>query len=176
MKRVGLAISAILALGAVAGPALGQDDGARLKRGEALLARGTCHAVGRADASKHNLAIPFRQLSGSYAVESLQEALAEGLISGHPDMPEFKFAPDDVGAIIAYLKSIQVKYFQCEGVLRGACRDVAALSMIVLPAFRLPSDIVVDDHEQRLVLADQACRPRACQPHRRCAHVPVQRQ
>jgi len=111
MKRFSLAISVILALGAVAGPALGKDDGAQLKRGQALLASycGACHAVGRADASKHRRAVAFRQLGRSYAVESLQEALAEGLISGHPDMPEFEFEPDDVGAIIAYLKSIQVK-------------------------------------------------------------------
>ena len=28
-------------------------------------------------------------------------------MSGHPEMPEFQFDADDVGAIIAYLKSIQ---------------------------------------------------------------------
>ena len=28
-------------------------------------------------------------------------------MSGHPDMPEFTFDGDDVGDIIAYLKSIQ---------------------------------------------------------------------
>ena len=28
-------------------------------------------------------------------------------MSGHPDMPEFKFDADEVGAIIAYLKYIQ---------------------------------------------------------------------
>jgi cytochrome c len=28
-------------------------------------------------------------------------------MSGHPDMPEFSFDARDVGAIIAYLKSIQ---------------------------------------------------------------------
>ena len=28
-------------------------------------------------------------------------------MSGHPDMPEFSFDAPDVGAIIAYLKSIQ---------------------------------------------------------------------
>jgi len=28
-------------------------------------------------------------------------------MSGHPDMPEFKYDADDVGGIIAYLKSIQ---------------------------------------------------------------------
>ncbi len=68
-----------------------------------------CHAVGASDASAHHLAPPFRNLGQRYAIDSLEEALAEGLVSGHPDMPEFTFAPDDVGAIIAYLKSIQVK-------------------------------------------------------------------
>jgi hypothetical protein len=33
--------------------------------------------------------------------------LAEGLFVGHPDMPQFVFDAQDVGAIIAYLKSIQ---------------------------------------------------------------------
>jgi cytochrome c len=33
--------------------------------------------------------------------------LGEGLSVGHPDMPEFVFDPEDVGAILAYLKSIQ---------------------------------------------------------------------
>jgi len=37
----------------------------------------------------------------------LEEALGEGLLSGHPDMPEFVFGPRDVGAIIRYLQSIQ---------------------------------------------------------------------
>ena len=47
------------------------------------------------------------RLGQRYPVESLEEALGEGFMSGHPDMPEFKFDADDVGAIIAYLKSIQ---------------------------------------------------------------------
>jgi cytochrome c len=42
----------------------------------------------------------------------LAEALAEGLSSGHPDMPEFRFEIDDVDAILAYLESIQEK---CQG-------------------------------------------------------------
>jgi hypothetical protein len=37
----------------------------------------------------------------------LAEALAEGFSVGHPDMPEFTFDSGDVGAILAYLKSIQ---------------------------------------------------------------------
>jgi mono/diheme cytochrome c family protein len=79
------------------------------QRGEQLVTRdcSRCHAVGRTGASQHPQAPPFRTLGQRYPVESLEEALAEGIISGHPDMPEFRFAGEDVGAIISYLKSIQ---------------------------------------------------------------------
>jgi hypothetical protein len=46
-------------------------------------------------------------LGQRYPIESLEEALGEGIVSGHPDMPEMSFDADDVGAIIAYLNSIQ---------------------------------------------------------------------
>ncbi len=80
-----------------------------LKRGEELLARscGSCHAVGRGGESSNKVAPPFRTLGQRYPIESLEEALGEGIMSGHPDMPEFSFDARDVGAIIAYLKSIQ---------------------------------------------------------------------
>ena len=108
MRRLVLAIVALLAVGSALH---GQNNGAQLKRGEMLLARhcGACHAVGRTGASPRRLAMPFRDISKHYAVESLEEALAEGLISGHPEMPEFMFSADDVGAVIVYLKSIQAR-------------------------------------------------------------------
>jgi cytochrome c len=79
------------------------------KRGETLLARdcGRCHAAGRTGDSPRKDAPVFRSLGKRYPIESLEEALGEGIMSGHPDMPEFKFEAGDVGAIIAYLKSIQ---------------------------------------------------------------------
>lgn len=85
------------------------QDAVLLKRGEALLAKecARCHAITRSDQSRHPQAPLFRTLGKRYPIESLEEALAEGIISGHPDMPEFIFESDDVGAIIAYLKSIQ---------------------------------------------------------------------
>jgi len=85
-------------------PAAAED----LKRGEKLLvdACGSCHAVGRGD-SPDKAAPAFRTLGQRYPVEALEEALAEGVMTGHPDMPETKFDADDVGAIIAYLKPIQ---------------------------------------------------------------------
>ena len=85
------------------------QDAAVLKRGETLLAKecSRCHATARTGESRHPQAPLFRTLSKRYPIESLEEALGEGIVSGHPDMPEFKFEGDDVGAIIAYLKSIQ---------------------------------------------------------------------
>ena len=80
-----------------------------VKRGEALVTRhcAACHAVGRVGAGLHPQAPPFRSLGSRYPVDALEEALGEGIVSGHPDMPEFRFSGPDVGAIIAYLKSIQ---------------------------------------------------------------------
>lgn len=68
---------------------------------------GECHAVGRNDASKHPDAPALRTLSRNYPVSALEESLAEGIVVGHPDMPEFRFRPEDVAAIISYLESIQ---------------------------------------------------------------------
>lgn len=67
----------------------------------------SCHAVGRSGASPNKDAPAFRTLGQRYPVDSLEEALGEGILSGHPDMPEFRFDADEVGAIIVYLQSIQ---------------------------------------------------------------------
>jgi len=90
-----------------ASTAWGQE--ADLKRGETLVTRycGGCHAVGRTGDSPHLQAPAFRTLGTRYPITALEEALGEGIVSGHPDMPEFSFQAPDVGAIIAYLNSIQ---------------------------------------------------------------------
>jgi cytochrome c len=105
MKVVPATLLMALGMTAAVQAAAAADD---LKRGEMLLARdcGSCHAVGRGDSPAKD-APAFRTLGQRYPVEALEEALGEGFMSGHPDMPEFKFDADDVGAIIAYLKSIQ---------------------------------------------------------------------
>jgi len=107
-RRVGrtfaLAVAGMVVAGTV--PAANAQN---LKRGEELLTRNcaSCHAVGRNGDSPHSSAPPFRILGQRYPIDSLEEALGEGIMSGHPDMPEFSFDAGDVGAIIAYLKSIQ---------------------------------------------------------------------
>jgi cytochrome c len=82
---------------------------AQERRGEALLQRlcASCHAIGPTGTSLHAEAPPFRTLGRRYKIEALEEALAEGLISGHPDMPEYQFEPHQVGEVIAYLNAIQ---------------------------------------------------------------------
>jgi mono/diheme cytochrome c family protein len=102
---------AVAAFAALAPQIAIAQDAAQLKRGQAVVTRscGACHAVGRSDASRHREAPALRTLGQRYPIESLEEALAEGIVSGHPDMPELKFEPSDVGAIVAYLKSIQDK-------------------------------------------------------------------
>ena len=99
-------LAAVWVMAAALQPAAAADD---LKRGEALLARhcGSCHSVGRTGDSPQKDAPAFRTLGTRYPVESLEEALGEGMMAGHPEMAEFKYDADDVGAIIAYLKSIQ---------------------------------------------------------------------
>jgi cytochrome c len=94
-----------------AGAAWAQDKRALEGRGEGLLTSNCagCHAVGRTGNSIHPEAPPFRTLGQRYPIEVLAEALAEGLSSGHPDMPEFRFEVDNVEAILAYLESIQEK-------------------------------------------------------------------
>lgn len=86
-------------------------DDAQLKQGQALLTQNCarCHAVGPTGDSARPDAPAFRTLSARYPIESLEEALGEGIMTGHPDMPEFSFDAKQVGAIIAYLKSIQTR-------------------------------------------------------------------
>jgi cytochrome c len=66
-----------------------------------------CHAIGKVGNSPLKIAPPFRTLHERYPVEDLEEPLAEGIVTGHPTMPEFRFDPGQVGDIIAYLKSLE---------------------------------------------------------------------
>ncbi len=102
-------VAAVLILWLGGSAAWAQEAATPEKQGEELVARhcSMCHAIGRTGMSPHAEAVPFRYLSRKYPVASLQEALGEGLVAGHPEMPEAKFTPDQVGAIIAYLESIQ---------------------------------------------------------------------
>ena len=68
-----------------------------------------CHAIGLDGVSPHQSAPPFAQIVARGNVQNLEEALGEGIVVGHPDMPQFQFSPQNVGALVAYLKSLSGK-------------------------------------------------------------------
>ena len=68
-----------------------------------------CHATVVAGESQLAIAPRFRDLHLRYDVSFLSEALVEGIVTAHPDMPEFEFDPFQAEAIVAYLKSLEPK-------------------------------------------------------------------
>jgi mono/diheme cytochrome c family protein len=103
-----LALGSGLLVGLWCGPGQAVEKDLTAK-GEVLISENCarCHAIGKTGDSPHKDAPPFRTLSQNYPVTDLAESLAEGIVSGHPDMPIFVFSPHDVEAIIQYLESIQ---------------------------------------------------------------------
>lgn len=66
-----------------------------------------CHAIGSSGSSPHRPAPPFRALENRVDLDTFAVRLRGGLISGHPDIPMFRFTRDDAKALTAYLRSIQ---------------------------------------------------------------------
>src|SRR6478735_2911288 len=63
-----------------------------------------CHAIDKASPSPLRAAPPFRTLHERYPIETLAEAFAEGIVTGHPSMPEVKLDPDQIHALLSFLK------------------------------------------------------------------------
>jgi cytochrome c len=68
-----------------------------------------CHATEATGDSPFSTAPRFRDLYLRYDVELLVEALVEGIVTAHPEMPQFEFDPDQANAIVAYLKTLEPK-------------------------------------------------------------------
>lgn len=84
-------------------------DSQSIQRGKAF-ARSNCsqcHSIDRTTRSPRKAAPPFRILHKQYPVETLEDALGEGLSTGHPRMPEFRLDPGQVGDFIGFLKSLE---------------------------------------------------------------------
>ncbi len=110
-KRVSLKIlpaATLVALAAFACEAQAQTQPA-VQRGVTLARThcAQCHSIDRLSPSPLTIAPPFRDLHRKYPVENLQESLVEGLVTGHPAMPEFRFAPDQVRDFIVFLKTLR---------------------------------------------------------------------
>jgi cytochrome c len=66
-----------------------------------------CHSIDKLSPSPLKIAPPFRTLHKRYPIETLAEALAEGISTGHPTMPAFQLDPDQIGDLLAYLKTLE---------------------------------------------------------------------
>jgi mono/diheme cytochrome c family protein len=68
-----------------------------------------CHSVDRVTPSNLPLAPPFRLLGQRYPIDTLRESLAEGIVTSHQNMPQFRLEPDQINDFLAFLNSLQVQ-------------------------------------------------------------------
>jgi mono/diheme cytochrome c family protein len=68
---------------------------------------GGCHAVGKTGESPHPAAPKFRSLDNLTDLSKLGQRIREGILTGHEDMPMFRFNGRDADAVVAYMRSIQ---------------------------------------------------------------------
>ncbi|HWP26054.1 MAG TPA: cytochrome c [Xanthobacteraceae bacterium] len=110
MTVIRMTIAAALALSTFIA-AVGEVEAlsAQERRGRVLAVRlcAQCHAVGKSDVSGRPTAPPLRHLHKRVNLDTFASRLRQGLMSGHYDMPEFRFSREDARAMVAYLRSIQ---------------------------------------------------------------------
>ena len=66
-----------------------------------------CHAIETTGNSLHLAAPRFSALNARTDLSKLARRIREGLLTGHEDMPMFRFDWDDADAVVAYIRSIQ---------------------------------------------------------------------
>ena len=66
-----------------------------------------CHSIDKTTESPLKIAPPFRVLHKRYPIESLAEAFAEGISTGHPTMPEFQLEPDQINDLLSFMRALQ---------------------------------------------------------------------
>jgi hypothetical protein len=50
---------------------------------------------------------PFQAIARKHPVEALAEAFAEGIVTGHPAMPQFILEPAEIDAVLAHLRQLR---------------------------------------------------------------------
>lgn len=104
IQRIFLCLSLILL---AARPASSDTPSEMRGRTFARIHCAQCHSIDRTTPSPLRIAPPFRTLHQRYPIETLAEALAEGISTGHPTMPEFRLEPDQINDLLSYLKSLE---------------------------------------------------------------------
>ncbi|MCP4933720.1 MAG: cytochrome c [bacterium] len=116
-KSLAVMVSAVLFSGTpLLANKLTADVPARMKK--QLIASGqklakdkcaSCHSITKQGNSTHKDAPPFRTFAKKWPLSSLEESLAEGIVTGHEDMPEVVFTPLQIGEFLEFLGSLEEK-------------------------------------------------------------------
>src|SRR5664279_2666644 len=88
-------------------PALAASPAEQRGNPHALQNCAQCHSADRTTKSRLKTAPPFRTLHQRYPVESLAEAFAEGIYTGHTSMPALELDPDRIHDLLSYLKTLE---------------------------------------------------------------------
>ena len=88
-------------------PALAASPAEQRGKTFALTKCARCHSIDRVTESPLRIAPQFRTLHKRYPIESLAEALAEGIETGHPTMPAFQLEPDQINDLLSFLKTLE---------------------------------------------------------------------
>ena len=88
-------------------PALAMSPAEQRGKTFALTNCARCHSIDRVTQSPLKIAPPLRILHTRYPVETLAEAFAEGIYTGHPTMPAFVLDPDQIHDLLSYLKTLE---------------------------------------------------------------------
>jgi len=105
--KTALILLSILVVSAASVPAFADTQSIRRGKAFAQANCSQCHSIDSTGRSPRSDAPPFRILHKQYPVETLEDALSEGLSTGHPRMPEFRLDPGQVGDFIGFLKSLE---------------------------------------------------------------------
>jgi len=100
---LGAIVATLLSIAPSAGHAADAAAGRRLLEEKC----GRCHAVRPGERSAHRQAPPFGVVARRYPPASLAEALAEGIVVGHPDMPDVALPPAEIDDVITYLETLR---------------------------------------------------------------------
>jgi cytochrome c len=105
LKRTAVFLGAVMLIMINIAPikATSPEQGKRLAR----LYCAKCHSIDKVSPSPLSIAPPFRTLHKRYPIDTLQESLAEGILTGHPSMPEFRFDGDQIDDLLSFLKTLE---------------------------------------------------------------------
>lgn len=105
MNRVLAVILGMAMQASAAGLAAGADP-VTLGRELAELNCATCHNIERTGDSPFAAAPPFRTIPQKYDPSELEEAFVEGIVVGHPAMPEWEMTSEQASALSAFIASL----------------------------------------------------------------------